>query len=168
MYVTLYTPLFFLLLIFSSCTQNEINQSTANSTSKKNNETAMPLETKESIPEEFKYLLGSWHGTLREKPIIIEIEKINKNEITGYNIVGKNKRPITGLITNINYKLDNVMECQGCISSHKLILKEPGDDKWDGFFTLFTYNWPGENNSNSEGKWESYNGSLKGNVDLSK
>jgi hypothetical protein len=64
------------------------------------------------------------------------------------------------------------MEC----AIYKLILKEPGDDKWDGFFTLYFYNCPqwDENHENewisyyASGEWRAFSGKLSGEIYLSK
>ena len=126
--------------------------------------------TASAVNPRYKYLLGSWKGSLRDKNLTVVIESIQGNIATGYNIAGTNRRPISGTIMEDDRNLE--MEC----AIYKLILKEPGDDKWDGFFTLYFYNCPqwDENHENewnsyyASGEWRAFSGKLSGDIYLSK
>ena len=126
--------------------------------------------TSSSVNPRYKYLLGSWKGNLRDKKLTVVIENIQGNIATGYNIAGSNRRPVSGTIMEDDRKFEG--EC----ATYKLILKEPGDDKWDGFFTIYFYNCPewDENHENvtssyhADGEWKAFSGKLSGDVYLSK
>jgi hypothetical protein len=126
--------------------------------------------TASAVNPRYKYLLGSWKGNLRDKKLTVVIENIQGNIATGYNIAGNNRRPVSGTIMEDDRNLEG--EC----GIYKLILKEPGDDKWDGFFTIYFYNCPewDENHENvtssyhADGEWRAFSGKLTGDVYLSK
>ena len=84
---------------------------------------------------EYKYLLGKWKGTLRDKSLTIVIENIDGNIVTGYNMVGSNKRPLNGRMYQNDLEGDG--ECLGHGDIYKLVLSEPGDNKWDGVFKIY-------------------------------
>lgn len=73
-------------------------------------------------------LIGTWKGTLGDKPFTLHIESINGNNITGWNQVDSNRRPVTGTFTDIRE--------EGSAVAFELALREPGTDKWDGAFDL--------------------------------
>lgn len=122
----------------------------------------------------YTYLLGKWNGKLRDKNFTIVLENINGKSVTGYNIAGKNKRPIKGLI----YEDDRMGEgeCGGMMETYKLVLSEPGDDKWDGVFTLYFSKCPEMDENGNEidvsyfanGSWKANTGKLNGDVHVSK
>jgi hypothetical protein len=137
-----------------------------------NAESSTKTESKASakINPYYTFLLGTWKGNLRDKKLTIVIENINGDEVTGYNIAGSNKRPITGVI------LPDDRNPEGECAFYKLILKEPGDDQWDGFFTIYFSNcvdWD-ENHENEtfsrngSGEWKAFSGKLSGDVHVSK
>ena len=121
------------------------------------------------------YLLGEWKGTLRNKNLVLVIESIKGNNVIGYNIVGNNKRSLKGKI----FEHDSGGECKGDGMSFRLVLSEPGDDKWDGMFKLVFQSCP-DHDTNGEiieggsifysgvGVWKSNNGKLSGDISLSK
>lgn len=121
------------------------------------------------------YLLGEWKGTLRNKNLVLVIESIKGNNVIGYNIVGNNKRSLKGKI----FEHDSGGECKGDGMSFRLVLSEPGDDKWDGVFKLVLQSCP-DHDANGEiieggsifysgvGVWKSNNGKLSGDISLSK
>jgi hypothetical protein len=145
----------------------------------KQNET--PAETgvinsgnSKSVKAEYKYLLGTWTGKLRDKKLSIVLENIENNIVSGYNIAGSNKRAVKGMIYPDDRKGDG--ECLYDGNSFKLVLSEPGDDKWDGVFTIYlntcqsvddNENVTGWNYS-GQGKWKSNNGKMSGDIVLSK
>jgi hypothetical protein len=128
-----------------------------------------------NIKSEYKYLLGKWNGTLRNKKLSIIIDNIDGNTVSGYNIAGANKRPLTGRIYPDDHNWNG--DCLYCVQVYKLILSEPGDDKWDGVFTLYFYkveevdeqgNEKGIYTYSADGNWKSNSGKLSGEVTLSK
>lgn len=76
-----------------------------------------------------KVLLGTWTGSMEGRDLTIVIEKINGSVITGYNKLGNNKRPITGIYYDTEWD-------QACSKAYEVVLKEPGDDRFDGVFTI--------------------------------
>jgi len=135
-----------------------------------NSESNTKSESRAKINPYYEFLLGTWKGSLRDKKLTVVIETINGDEVTGYNIAGTNKRPISGVI------LPDDRNPEGECAFYKLILKEPGDDKWDGFFTIYfsncvEYDDNHENETfsqNGNGEWRAFNGKLSGDVFLSK
>lgn len=79
-------------------------------------------------------VIGTYSGAFGKDILIIKITSIQENIIIGWDSVKGNKRDLKGTITN-----------------KKIILREPGDDKWDGVFEI-TY----ENNTMT-GVWKSNN-----------
>lgn len=73
-------------------------------------------------------LVGTWQGTLGNKPFTLHIETVNGNRLTGWNQVDNNRRLVTG--TFIDVRED------GSAIAFELALREPGTDKWDGKFDL--------------------------------
>jgi len=130
-------------------------------------------ETKKtnSVKPEYKYLLGKWKGKLRDKNLTIVIENIDGKTVTGYNIAGSNKRALKGMI--YPDERDRGGECLDCII-YKLVLSEPGDDKWDGVFTVYFEKYEEVNidgggfTYSGSGKWKSNDGKLSGDITLSK
>jgi hypothetical protein len=100
-------------------------------------------------------LLGKWYGTIGKKNFSLSLETIGGGQISGYNIAGKNQRPISG-----SYSFYN----DGRICSMEL--KEPGDDKWDGTFKIemevYSDDWAGT------GTWKAYSGQLSNPVSISR
>ena len=123
---------------------------------------------------EYKYLLGKWKGTLRDKSLTIVIENIDGNIVTGYNMVGSNKRPLNGRIYQNDLEGDG--ECLGHGDNYKLVLSEPGDNKWDGVFKIYLrfctyeneYGEMEEISYNGFGEWKANSGAKSGDVNLSK
>jgi hypothetical protein len=76
-----------------------------------------------------KVLLGTWKGQMNGRDLTIVIEKINGSVITGYDKLGNNKRPITGIYYDTEWD-------QACSKAYEVVLKEPGDDRFDGVFTI--------------------------------
>lgn len=124
-----------------------------------------------SVKSEYRYLLGKWKGKLRDKNLSIIIENIDGKTVTGYNVAGSNKRALKGLIYPDDRNRGG--ECLDCIV-YKLVLSEPGDDKWDGVFTVYFEKYEEVNvdgggfTYSGSGKWKSNNGKLSGDIELSK
>jgi hypothetical protein len=137
---------------------------------------AEPKEEKtQKTKAEYQYILGKWNGTLRDKKLTIVIESIQGNDVVGYNIAGKNKRPLTGKISADDRNGDG--ECMGNMIVYKLLLNEPGDDKWDGTYTLYFGDCPEYDEETDKilshgysvyGSWRAFSGKLSGDVYLTK
>jgi hypothetical protein len=96
----------------------------------------------------YKEYYGNWVGSFMAEEYkgddFVESNKINiriisisnKNEVTGQSIVAGNKRPLTGTFDT---------------TTKKFILKEPGNDKYDGTFE-FTVS-----SNEIQGYWQSFN-----------
>lgn len=179
--------LFFIGLI-SSCSSdpkpNENEQATQSVDSTSNTTVSepeiqeaqeQPAEKPMKTKSEHQFVLGKWTGTLRDKKLTVVIESIEGNEVTGYNIAGKNKRPLQGKIMEDDREGDG--ECMGMQQNFKVILNEPGDDKWDGTFTIYFGDCPEYDDEmetilshsySAYGSWRAYSGKLSGDVMLSK
>jgi len=133
------------------------------------------------VKPEYRYLFGKWKGNLRNKKLIVVIDFINGNEVEGYSIAGDNERPFKGRITEDDRGGDG--ECGGEQIAYKLILLEPGNDKWDGKFTLYLSDcpdygmdpetlYPGDkiigHDYSGMGSWVAYSGALRGDIYLTK
>jgi hypothetical protein len=80
-----------------------------------------------------KVLIGSWVGVMGGKQLDIVIETVNGNQITGYDICGGNKRNLKGTFAE-----GMCAACaESCGKGYNATLNEPGDDAWDGVFTVF-------------------------------
>ena len=132
-------------------------------------------EKTENFNQDYKYLLGKWYGILRDKELTIVIESIDGSSVIGYNIAGKNNRPLIGTIYEDDRMGDG--ECGGEERCYKLVLSEPGDDKWDGVFTLYLSNCPNHDDegniidgsySSGNGSWKANSGKLSGEISLVK
>ena len=133
------------------------------------------IEKPKKTKSEHQFILGKWIGTLRDKKLTIVIESIQGNEVTGYNIAGKNRRPLEGKIMEDDRDGDG--ECGGNLMAYKVVLNEPGDDKWDGAFTLYFGDCPEYDDQMENivshsysvyGSWRAFSGKLSGEVMLSK
>ena len=123
----------------------------------------------------FHYLEGKWIGEMNNKQIEIFLEKIdNLGNVSGYNIVGNNKRPISGTIKPANWD-------QPCSIAHLLTLKEPGNQTWDGVFTIKFIAYQDEVETDegldcggefigteAEGSWKANNGKANKKLTLTK
>jgi hypothetical protein len=126
------------------------------------------LEQPDANSEEFDFLNGEWSGFLEKKRIKIVIQSVVGNQLKGYNLVGKNKRPVQGTVTKLNVKRKATCQSNYC-GYYKVVLSEPGDHKWDGVFTLefeaTSIDGAEENgiiywNHYADGLWKSYDGKL--------
>lgn len=113
-----------------------------------------------SIPQNLD-ILGTWVGTLGEKPFVLHIDKAGEGGLTGWNKTGNNKRPVTGTVKELSELNSNV--------KYELKINEPGSDKWDGVFTL-TLTSPMANAAPTVlmGEWSSFNGKLTKQVEAKK
>ena len=120
-----------------------------------------------------KVILGTWSGEMGGKTLTIVIEKVNGIELIGYNILGTNKRPVKGTYKDGEW-------AQSCSKAFDAILNEPGDDKWDGVFTVKFVGYGNTNNDTNEclgeeykgteaqGQWKSNSGKMKKEFNLTK
>ena len=74
-------------------------------------------------------ILGTWKGDMGGKSMTVVIEKINNNTITGYNVIGTNKRGLKGTFSKGIWD-------QSCSIAYDAVLAEPGNDKWDGVYEI--------------------------------
>lgn len=158
-------------------------ESTQDSVTTTENEPKETGETKEmpsntpvqKTKAEHQFILGKWDGNLRNKKLTILIESIQGDQVTGFNIAGKNRRPLTGKIMDDDRNAEG--DCMGYQQSYKLVLNEPGDDKWDGTFIIYFGDCPQYDEEQEKilshyysafGSWKAYSGKLSGDVTLSK
>jgi hypothetical protein len=81
------------------------------------------------VDSNYRMILGNWEGVMNKKKLLVVIEEINGDSIYGYNALGSNKRPLRGVYKEGTVDLS-------CAVVFDLKLHEPGDDKWDGIFTI--------------------------------
>lgn len=118
-------------------------------------------------------MLGKWVGEMSGKKLIIVIEKINGNELIGYNQLGTNKRALKGTFAVGDWD-------QSCSKAFDATLNEPGDDKWDGVFKVKFVGYKDSDDetndcigkkyrgSEGQGVWKSNNGKMQKEFYLSK
>jgi len=115
---------------FVAC--NNTNQSTDNSVEQNVTQQTMSDDSKsESTKDESpsNVMLGTWIGEMSGKKLTIMIESIDGITLTGYNILGSNKRSLKGTFTDGDWD-------QPCTKAYETILNEPGDDVNDGIFSI--------------------------------
>jgi hypothetical protein len=145
-------------LIDNSVEPNTIQQTTSNNLTPVNGN---------KVDEPAIVILGTWTGEMSGKKLTIVVEKINGNELIGYNILGSNRRNLKGTFTDGSWD-------QPCSKAYESILNEPGDDKWDGVFTVKFVGYEDQKDSDNgiecegnlkgqeaQGEWKSNNGKLK-------
>lgn len=108
--------------------------------------------TNQSSLVENQYIIDTYDGTIGKKTFKLVIEKINGETVEGYNETGSNKRPVKGQIVNKWKKSANT-------TGFNIILNEPGDNKWDGKFSINLF--ISDQGRNGDGTWKSYNGKLE-------
>jgi hypothetical protein len=118
-------------------------------------------------------MIGTWKGNLGGKSVTVVIEKINNNTITGYNVIGTNKRGLKGTFSKGNWD-------ESCSIAYDVVLAEPGDDKWDGVYKIKFIGYNAKETADgiecvgkfigaeANGTWKSNNGKLKKELQLSK
>jgi hypothetical protein len=94
--------------------------------------------------EDSEYV-GTYAGQFGNYTIQLVIEDINGSEVSGYNVVAGNRRPVRGTVSNGSFEL-----------------KEPGTDKWDGVFNFVVYNGV------ASGEWKANNGKAVTNFSILK
>jgi len=110
------------------------------------------VDTAEEEPSYATDFVGTWSGKLGEKDLVIVITSARGDILEGHNVVGNNKRPVKGTV-------------MADADVFTLTLSEPGDDTWDGVFTLKVKN---DNNFNATGHWKANNGKSEKQVEINK
>ena len=149
-------------VIDNSAEQSSIQQTTSNNPT---------IASENKGTESTDVILGSWTGEMGGKTLTIVVEKVTGTELIGYNILGTNKRPIKGTYKDGEW-------AQSCSKAFDAILNEPGDDKWDGVFTIKFVGYEDTNDNNecqgnlkgqeASGEWKSNNGKMKKEFNLTK
>jgi hypothetical protein len=117
-------PIIFSVLIISSC--NSLSKGDDSQKEKDSTD----LSEKSNLPSdnELAFLIGQqWVGDFGENSIVIQIKQVEPAEngiynVSGFNTVLNNKRPIVGTMKQDGDKV-------------KFTLNEPGDHKFDGVFS---------------------------------
>jgi len=110
---------------------------------------------------ENKFIVDTYLGTIGNKDFKLFIEKVDDENVEGYNVAGTNKRPLKGRIVG---KWTEPTGLGGNYTIFKLILTEPGNDKWDGEFNIDL--WISDIGRHGEGYWKSFNGQLEHNIKI--
>ena len=105
---------------------------------------------------ENRSIVDTYLGTIGGKDFKLFIEKVEGDNVEGYNVTGTKSRPVKGRIVNKSSKPTGL---GGSFTIFKVILTEPGDDNWDGEFTIDL--WISDIGRHGEGNWKSFNGKLE-------
>lgn len=178
---TLYVTTCATLLLISSCGGEKaqpvaITMDTTNSIPpppETNPPPAVPAPENTNTAES-AVMLGTWEGTMNGKTLKVVIEKVEGTTLEGYNILGTNKRPLKGTFAVGSWD-------QPCAKAFEATLAEPGDDKWDGVFTIKFVGYEDDKETDNgpecagnlkgveaNGEWKSNNGKLNHTLDLTK
>lgn len=118
-------------------------------------------------------MLGRWIGEMSGKKLTIVIEKVEGNQLFGYNQLGNNNRALKGTFVDGDW-------AESCSKAYKTTLAEPGDDKWDGVFTITFVGYTDVDDETGDcigndyrgveamGSWKSNNGKLTREFSLEK
>ncbi len=142
----------------NSSQQQIINQTQSNEPTTNQNNTSTGNE---SSMTENQFIIDTYLGTIGNKDFKLFIEKVDGESVEGYNVTGTNRRPIKGRIVN---KWTEPTGLGGNYTIFKLILTEPGDDKWDGEFNIDL--WISDIGRHGKGNWKSFNGKLERNINI--
>ena len=104
---------------------------------------------------ENQFLVDTYLGTIGDKDFKLFLEKVHGERVEGHDVAGTSRRPVTGRIVSKRLEPTGL---GGHYTVFKLILNEPGDDEWDGEFTLDL--WISDVGRHGEGRWKSFNGRL--------
>ena len=135
-----------------------------NNTERENSNNSVILQdssinkTQSSMAEN-QFIVDTYLGTIGKKDFKLFIEKVDGENVEGYNVTGTNRRPLKGRIVN---KWTEPTGLGGDYTVFKLILTEPGDDKWDGEFNIDLY--ISDQGRSGKGSWKSFNGKLEHNI----
>lgn len=133
---------------FDETSTNETSK--ASSTEAAASESSPQENTQESTTtvdrKDHSELIGEWNGTFGKDQLTINIESVDESgNVVGYDEVKGNRRVLSGNLEGETF-----------------VLKEPGDDKWDGVFT-FTIK-----DNKAVGIWAANNGKSTKNFALTK
>ncbi len=167
------SAILFLLLSCQETQSNGNQEKIIDPTNLENNLNSESSELKEDENDEkkietesSKIISGNWTGEMNGKKLKIVIDFVDGDKLSGYNILGSNQRSLKG-----NFQVG--AWGQPCAKAFEATLSEPGDDKWDGVFTIkFVGYQDMDDNSNdlicegpykgveAIGSWKSNNGKL--------
>ncbi len=153
---------------------NSVELTAISKTNTINEQATSQKSSSEKGKEEMNLMLGTWVGEMSGKKLTIVITEINGKEIKGYNKLGANKRELKGTYTDGEYDVT-------CSKAFDANLNEPGDDKWDGVFSvkfIGSYTTEGSNDGvdcigdlkgqEAIGEWKANNGKMKKEFNLTK
>jgi len=121
-----------------------------------NYETENENSKTQSTMIENQFIVDTYLGTIGDKNFKLFIEQVDGENVEGYNETGSNRRPVKGRIVN---KWTEPTGLGANYTIFKLILTEPGDDKWDGEFNIDL--WISDQGRHGKGSWKSFNGKLE-------
>ena len=167
-----------ILVLLASCNNSEssenqlqesnISKDDANRNSEANNNNSVEraTESPNEINDATKIMLGTWSGEMNGKKLTVVINEVNGQSLSGFNILGTTKRALKGHFQIGSWD-------QPCAKAFDVTLNEPGDDQWDGVFTLKFVGYRNANESDqglecvgpysgseASGSWEANNGKL--------
>jgi hypothetical protein len=105
---------------------------------------------------ENRFLVDTYLGTIGTKDFKLFIDRVSGEEVEGFDVAGTNRRPVKGRIAS---KRTEPTGLGGNYTVFKIILNEPGNDKWDGEFSIDL--WVSDIDRHGIGSWTSFNGRLK-------
>jgi hypothetical protein len=129
---------------------NAVNQTPSITNSGATIAAAMPATV------ENKFLVDTYSGTIGTKDFKLFIDRVSGEDVEGFDVAGTNRRPVKGHIAN---KRTEPTGLGGNYTVFKIILNEPGDDKWDGEFNIDL--WVSDVDRHGIGSWTAFNGQLK-------
>ena len=106
-----------------------------------------------------QFLVDTYLGTIGDKDFKLFIETVKGDRVEGHDVAGTNRRPVSGRVVSKRVEPTGL---GGHYTVFKLILTEPGDDKWDGEFNLDL--WISDIGRHGEGSWKAFNGQLERSV----
>ncbi len=114
-----------------------------------------------------KVMIGTWVSAIDGRKLTIHIEKVKGDKLVGWNQLGGTKRPISGIFYETEWD-------QPCSKAYEAVLKEPGDDRFDGVFTIKFVGYEDQKGNDcgvfclgnlkgveAYGEWKSYKGKKK-------
>ena len=137
---------------FNNLTANNNQENFQSNTDSQNNQ----VDDSQSTMIDNQCIIDTYLGTIGEKEFKLFIETVSGESVQGYNVTGSNRRPVKGRIVN---KRKEPTGLGGNYTIYKLILTEPGDDKWDGEFNIDL--WISDIGRHGQGTWKSFNGKLE-------
>lgn len=126
------------ICLLAACGNNQSAKPEAEKT-----ETAAPVSTAEA-PAAPHPIAGNWVGFLGDNRLNVQIQTVQGKTVNGRSVAAGNFRVINGTL-------------EESPEAYTLQLKEPGDDKYDGEFTITIK----KNGMVCEGNWQPYDKNLK-------